>query len=113
MAQAVAQTPLAQPLQTSGSAVPNQPSACGYLTAEATQVLQVQEDFVAVNITTSGSTGLTLFITGPNGFSECHTTSDAAGTINAPGLLNQGRYSFYIGNANPGATTYQLTISQD
>lgn len=113
LAQSVAQTPLAQPLQTSGSTMPSQTSACGYLATGATQVLEVREDFAAVNITTSGSAGLTLFIEGPNGFSECHTTSDAAGTITAPGLLNRGRYSFYIGNTNPVSTTYQLTISQD
>jgi hypothetical protein len=113
LAQAVAQTPLAQPLQIQGSVSPSQPSACGVLPTEPTQVLEVTEDFAAISIATSGSPGLTLFVEGPNGFSECHITSDVAGTINAPGLLNRGRYRFYVGNANPVATSYQLTLSQD
>lgn len=113
LAQAIHQTPLAQPVQAQGSVTPSQPSACGFLSTSAAQVLDVREDFVAVNVVASGSPGLTLFIEGSNGFSECHTTSDPAGTVNAPGLLNRGRYSFYVGNANPLATTYQLTISQD
>lgn len=112
-AQAVAQTPLAQPLQSQGTVSPSQPSACGVLPAEPTQVLAVTEDFAAINIATSGSPGLTLFIEGPNGFSECHITSDPTGTINAPGLLNRGSYRFYVGNANPVTTSYQLTLSQD
>ncbi|MEB3289828.1 MAG: hypothetical protein VKI82_07925 [Leptolyngbya sp.] len=112
-AQSTAQTPLGQPIQTQGSVTPSQPSACGLRAPGATQVLDVREDFAAVNIAASGSPGLTLFIEGPNGFSECHTTSGASGAVNAPGLLNRGRYTFYIGNANPVATTYQLTISQD
>lgn len=113
LAQAVAQTPLGQPLQAQGSVTPNQPSACGFLAVDATQVLDVREDFAAVNVAVSGSPGLTLFIEGSNGFSECHTTSNPADTINAPGLLSQGRYRVYIGNTSPVSTTYQLTISQD
>lgn len=113
VAQAVAPTPLTQPIQTQGSVTPSQPSACGFLAPSATQVLEVREDFAAVNVNVSGSAGMTLFIEGPNGFRECHTTNGSAGTVNAPGLLNRGRYSFYVGNTNPVATTYQLTISQD
>ncbi|MFH7241231.1 MAG: hypothetical protein ACHWZW_00110 [Spirulina sp.] len=113
LAQAVAQTPLVQPLQIQGSVRPSQPSTCGVLPTEPTQVLEVTEDFAAISIATSGSPGLTLFVEGPNGFSECHITSDAAGTVNAPGLLNRGRYRFYVGNANPVPTAYQLTLSQD
>jgi hypothetical protein len=113
MAQAVAQTPLAAPLQVSGTVTPSQPSSCGVVATSAAQVLQVNEDFAAVNIATTGSQGLTLLIQGPNGFSECHTTSDAAGTINAPGLLNRGSYSFIVGNANATPTSYTLTISQN
>jgi hypothetical protein len=112
-AQALAQTPLSQPVQTQGSVIPSQSSACGLRAPESAQVLNVREEFAAVNILVSGSPGLTLFIEGPNGFSECHTTSGASGSVNAPGLLNRGRYTFYIGNASPVSTSYQLTISQN
>ncbi|QQE63866.1 hypothetical protein GFS31_05370 [Leptolyngbya sp. BL0902] len=113
LAQSVARTPLTQTVQAQGSVTPSQPSACGLRAPGAAQVLDVREDFTAVNIAVSGSPGLTLFIEGPEGFSECHTTSGPSGTVNAPGLLNRGRYTFYVGNANPVTTTYQLAISQD
>lgn len=113
VAQSVVPTPLTQPVQAQGSVTPSQSSACGFLSTQATQVLDVREDFVAVNVNVSGSAGITLFIEGPNGFRECHTTNGSAGMVNAPGLLNRGRYNFYVGNTNPVATTYQLTISQD
>lgn len=112
-AQTVAQTPLAQPVQVSGTLTPSRPSVCGYLGTTATQVLEVEDDFMAITVAASGSPGLTLWIEGPNGFSECHRTSDPAGTVNAPGLLNQGRHHVYIGNVNPVPTEYQLTISQN
>jgi hypothetical protein len=113
LAQAIISTPLGQPVQAQGSVTPSQSSTCGFLPTSATQVLDVQEDFAAVNVNVSGSAGITLFIEGPNGFRECHTTNDSSGTVNAPGLLNRGRYSFYVGNTNPVSTTYQLTLSQD
>jgi hypothetical protein len=113
IAQPIAQTPLTQAIQTSGSINPSRPSNCGFLADGAAQVLQVNEDFASVNIAVSGSSGLTLFIEGPNGFTECHATSGSTGTVNAPGLMNQGRYSFYVGNANPVPTSYTLTLSQN
>jgi hypothetical protein len=112
-AQPVAQTPLAQPAQTSGSINPNRPSDCGFLANSATQVLQVNEDFASVNIAMSGSSGLTLLIEGSNGFIECHRTAGSTANLNAPGLLNRGTYSFYVGNSNAVPTNYTLTISQN
>ncbi|HIK46837.1 MAG TPA: hypothetical protein IGR64_18475 [Leptolyngbyaceae cyanobacterium M65_K2018_010] len=113
LAQPVAQTPLPEPVQTSGTVNPGQSSNCGFIPSAATQVLQVNEDFASVNITVSGSGGLTLLIQGPGGFTECHTTSGPTANINAPGLLNRGSYSFYVGNANQVPTSYSLTISQN
>jgi hypothetical protein len=113
IAQSIAQTPLTQAIQANGSINPSRPSNCGFLADSAAQVLQVNEDFASVNIAVSGSSGLTLFIEGPNGFTECHTTSGATGTVNAPGLMNQGRYTFYVGNTNPVPTSYTLTLSQN
>lgn len=110
-AQPVAQTPLSQPIQTSGSVNPNRPSNCGVLGDGAVQVLQVNQDFAAVDIAVSGTSGLTLLIQGNNGFSECHT--GGGGAINAPGLLNRGTYSFFIGNSNQAPTSYNLTIREN
>ncbi|MGB3310985.1 MAG: hypothetical protein WBG32_09875 [Nodosilinea sp.] len=110
-AQPVAQTPLSQPVQTSGSVNPSRPSSCGVLGNGAVQVLQVTQDFAAVDIAVNGTSGLTLFIQGSNGFSECHT--GGGGTINAPGLLNQGTYSFFVGNSSQTPTSYSLTIREN
>ncbi|MEA5451667.1 hypothetical protein VB780_24030 [Leptolyngbya sp. CCNP1308] len=110
-AQPVAQTPLSQPVQASGSVNPSRPSNCGALGDGAVQILQVNQDFAAVDIAVSGTSGLTLLIQGNNGFSECHT--GGGGAINAPGLLNQGTYSFFIGNSNQTPTSYNLTISEN
>jgi hypothetical protein len=110
-AQPVAQTPLSQPVQTSGSVNPSRPSSCGVLGDGAVQILQVNQDFAAVDIAVSGTSGLTLFIQGNNGFSECHT--GGGGAINAPGLLNQGTYSFFIGNGTQTPTSYNLTIREN
>lgn len=110
-AQPVAQTPLSQPVETSGSVNPSRPSNCGVLSDSAVQVLQVNQDFAAVDIAVSGTSGLTLLIQGNNGFSECHT--GGGGAINAPGLLNRGTYSFFIGNSGQAPTSYNLTISEN
>ncbi|NJL44859.1 MAG: hypothetical protein HC922_02120 [Leptolyngbyaceae cyanobacterium SM2_3_12] len=114
MAQPVAQTPLAQPVQVSGSVIPSRSSNCGFLAEEAAQVLQVNEEFASVDITVSGDSGVTLLVEGSNGFMECLTTNALAGnTTSSPGLLNQGTYSFYVGNENQTPTAYNLVISQN
>lgn len=110
-AQPTAQTPLSQPVQTSGSVTPSRSSSCGVLGDSAVQVLQVTQDFAAVDIAVNGTSGLTLLIQGSNGFSECHTGGN--GTINAPGLLNQGTYSFFVGNSSQTPTNYNLTIREN
>ncbi len=108
-AQPTAQTPLTEPVQVSGSVEPSVGSSCGLRGAAAVQTLQVNQDFAAVEVAVSnGTNGLTLLIEGNNGFSECHTSSN--GTISAPGLLNRGTYSFYIGNNNSTTTSFNLTI---
>lgn len=110
-AQSIAQTPLTQPVQTSGSVDPNRTSNCGLIGDGPVQVLEVNQDFAAVDIAVEGTSGLTLLIQGNNGFSECHT--GGGGAINAPGLLNRGSYSFFIGNNNQTPTRYTLSISEN
>jgi hypothetical protein len=111
-AQPAAQTPLSAPVQVSGSVEPSRSSNCGFLSNSPVQTLQVTQDFAAVNIAVNnGTEGLTLFIQGNNGFSECHTSG--GGAISAPGLLNQGTYSFFIGNSSQTTTSYSLTISEN
>lgn len=110
-AQPIARTPLNEPVQTSGSVNPSRTSNCGLLGDGPVQVLEVDQDFAAVDIAVDGTSGLTLLIQGNNGFSECHT--GGGGSINAPGLLNRGSYSFFIGNSSQISTLYTLTISEN
>ncbi len=78
------------------------------------QNLQVNEDFASLDIEVSGESGVTLYIEGANGFMECFTTDNLSGSsIDAPGLLNRGSYSLYVGNNNQVTTTYSLTIRQN
>jgi hypothetical protein len=111
-AQPTAQTPLTEPVQVSGSVNPSVSSSCGLRGAAAVQTLQVNQDFAAVEVAiNNGTSGLTLLIEGNNGFSECHTSSN--GNISAPGLLNRGTYSFYVGNNTPTPTSFNLTIREN
>lgn len=117
--QSMERTPLSQPIQQGDSVTVNRRSNCGFLSEQPVQVLQVTEAFVSLDITVNGSSNnspndISLLIRGSNGFVECLRSDPYnPGTIQAPGLLNQGRYAFFIGNSQPGPTTYSLSISQD
>lgn len=114
VAQPAAQTPLDQPIQQSGSVDPSHSGSCGFLPTTPVQTLQVNEDFASLDIKVTGDSGITLYIEGSNGFMECFTTDNLSGsTIDAPGLLNRGNYSLFIGNNNPVATSYNLTVHQN
>lgn len=107
-------TPLSGSSEQSGLSGGGQSSACGNLPAAPSQTLHVTEAFAAIDITLQGEGALTLLITGPGGFSECRTTDRFnAGQINAPGLLNQGVYSIYVGNESGAQTPYTLSIRQN
>jgi len=117
--QSLERTPLRQPIQQSDSVTVSRRSNCGFLSDEPVQVLQVTETFVSLDIAVNGSSSnspndISLLIRGSNGFVECLRSDPYdPGRIQAPGLLNQGRYAFFIGNSQPGTTTYTLSIRQD
>jgi hypothetical protein len=114
LAQPTAQTPLSEPVQRSGSVNPQRSTNCGFLPNQPVQNLQVNEDFASLDISVTGDSGITLYIEGGNGFMECFTTDNLSGSsIDAPGLLNRGSYSFYVGNNNQVTTNYSLTIRQN
>jgi hypothetical protein len=114
VAQPTAQTPLSQPIQLSGSVTPDRSTSCGFLPNSPVQTLQVNEDFASLDIEVSGDSGITLYIEGSNGFMECFTTDNLSGSsIDAPGLLNRGNYSLFVGNSNQATTNYTLTIRQN
>lgn len=107
-------TPLTDAVQLSGVSGGSRASACGYLSDAPSQTLQVTEAFASLDITLQGEGSLTLLIEGPSGFSECRMLSGSGGNqISAPGLLNQGVYSLYVGNEGTAQTPYTLSIRQN
>jgi hypothetical protein len=107
-------TPLREVVQITGLSGGDQPSACGFLPERPSLVLTVTEPFASLEATLQSEGNVTLFIEGPGDFSECRTTDRFnPGTINAPGVLNQGVYRVYVGNESSTQTPYTLSIRQN
>ncbi|MEO1403737.1 MAG: hypothetical protein AAFV72_21170 [Cyanobacteria bacterium J06635_1] len=112
-AQAVAQTPLNASIQVTGNSGGGQTSSCGNIAANPNQQLRVTEPFASLNVEVSSTGDYTLFITGPNNFSECVLAHDFdGGIIQSPGVLNQGLYKIYVGDRNGASHPFTLEISQ-
>jgi hypothetical protein len=112
-AQTMAQTPLSSTVEVRGTSGGPQASSCGQIASSPNQRLQVTEPFASIDISVQSSGDYTLFIQGPNGFSECvlaHDFSD--GTIESPGVLNQGTYEIYVGNRSGASQPFTLRIQQ-
>jgi hypothetical protein len=110
-AQPTSQTPLSSPVEVTGTSGGSRSSSCGNLPETPSHTLRVSESFAAIDISAEAEGSFTLQITSPNGFSECLLSSD--GVINAPGVLNQGTYSIYVGSRSGGSYPYTLSIRQD
>ncbi|HEY9880178.1 MAG TPA: hypothetical protein V6D29_17110 [Leptolyngbyaceae cyanobacterium] len=112
--QTTVSTPLSAAVQTNGMSGGPQSSACGYIPTTPSQTVRVTESFASLNVSLQGEGSLTLLIQGPNGFNECRKTDQFnAGQISAPGVLDQGTYSLYVGNESTAQTPYTLSISQN
>ena len=108
------QTPLQSPVQVSGVSGGSQSSSCGFIANTPNHVLQVTEQFAPLDIQVTSTGDFTLFISGPDGFSECVMAHNFdQGAINAPGLLNRGDYSIFIGDRNGQSNPYRLSIQQN
>ena len=108
------QTPLQSPIQVSGVTGGSQSSSCGFISNTPSQVLQVTEPFAPIDIQVTSTGDFTLFISGPDGFSECVMANNFdQGVINAPGLLNQGAYSIFVGDRNGQSNPFSLSIQQN
>ncbi|MGC1306749.1 MAG: hypothetical protein WA885_05935 [Phormidesmis sp.] len=112
-AQATIRTPLSAPVESSGMTGGSQGSACGNINPAAGQTIQVTESFASLSFEVKSEGNYTLFITGPDGFSECIFAHNYdGGVIKAPGLLNQGQYRVFVGDRSGSSNPYTLSISQ-
>ena len=117
LSQSAITTPMSSSVTVEGLSGGSTSGSCGYMSDTANQVIQVNEEFASLDIQVSAvdNSGnpvdtLTLMIDGP-GFSECLQTN--SGSIEAPGLLDQGTYEIYVGDSSGNRYNYELTISQN
>ena len=113
VAQSIARTPLAAPVELSGQSGGNQASACGNINPSAGHTVRVTESFASLDFEVQSQGNYTLLIKGPGGFQECVFAHNYdGGVIKSPGLLNQGEYQVFVGDRNGERHPYTLSISQ-
>lgn len=105
------QTPLAAPLTISGNSGGSQASQCGFIPTQPNQVLVVSQPS-PLRIKLQGQGQPTLWITGPS--NRCVMADAAAnGTIEIPGVWEQGTYSVFVGDLAQGSHPFTLSITQE
>ena len=111
--QNIARTPLNDAIEVTGNSGGEQPSDCGFIASAPNYQLQITEPFASLNVEVASTGDYTLFITGPDNFSECVLAHDFdGGVIQAPGVLNEGFYDIYVGDRNGVSHPFTLLISQ-
>ncbi len=113
-AQSTVRTPLAAPVQLTGTTGGSQVDpACGNIDPAAGQTVQVTEALASLSFEVQSEGDYTLLITGPNDFRECvFAHNHDGGVIKSPGLLNQGDYRVYVGDRSGESHPYTLSITQ-
>ncbi|HEY9661189.1 MAG TPA: hypothetical protein V6C65_22275 [Allocoleopsis sp.] len=105
------QTPLATPVTVSGSSGGAQASECGYIPGAPSQVITVNQP-TPLRFKLQGQGQPTLWITGP--VNRCvMADSLSGGTIELPGMWEQGTYSVYVGDTSQNSYPYTLSITQE
>jgi hypothetical protein len=105
------QTPLTAPITVSGNSGGPQQSQCGFIPAEPSQVIVVDQPS-PLRLKLQGQGQPTLWITGPS--SRCVIADTAAnGVIEVPGVWEQGTYSVFVGNMAQSSQPYTLSITQE
>jgi hypothetical protein len=105
------QTPLSAPITVSGNSGGSQASQCGFIPTEPSQVIVVDQPS-PLRIKLQGQGQPTLWITGPS--NRCVMADSAAGgTIEVPGVWEQGTYSVFVGDMAQGSHPYTLSITQE
>lgn len=105
------QTPLGAPVTVSGNSGGSHASECGYLPDAPTQVIKVNQP-TPLRFKLQGQGQPTLWITGP--VNRCVMADNlSGGTIELPGMWEQGTYSVYVGDTNQSSHPYTLSITQE
>lgn len=112
--QTVVSTPLSGSVVVQGQSGGSQSSSCGSLPAVPHREVQVTQPFTTLRFQVSGAPSATLFVTGGNGQTHCVMADRySGGTIEIPGLWNEGRYSVFVGEQGSGSHPFTLTIVQE
>lgn len=105
------QTPLASPVTVTGSSGGAEASQCGYIPGSPSQVVVVNQP-TPLRFRLQGQGQPTLWITGP--VNRCvMADSFSGGTIEVPGVWEQGTYSVYVGDLGQSSHPYTLSITQE
>jgi hypothetical protein len=108
------QTPLSAPVVVQGSSSGPQSGQCSVASDTPTQVIRVTEAFTSLRFSIQGSGQPTLLITGPGGHNQCvQADSLSGGTIQVPGVWEQGTYSLFVGDRTQGSHPFTLSITQE
>lgn len=109
-----ARTPLNSPIVISGNTGGSQSneSCRGFKFPNApNQVVQVTEAATSLRFSVEGSNQMAVLITGP-GNPLC-IPAESSGTIQVPGVWQQGTYSVFVGDRSNGNTPFTLSITQE
>lgn len=105
------QTPLAAPVTVTGTSGGAQSSECGFISGTPSQVVTVNQPTpLRFKLESQGQP--TLWITGP--VNRCVMADGlSGGTIELPGVWEQGTYSVYVGDSNQANYPFTLSITQE
>lgn len=106
-------TPLQSAVTLQGTSGGSRSSSCGYISGRPNHQVQVTESFTSLRFRVESGGQPTLFIQSPNGQSECAMADGfSGGSIEIPGVWEQGTYSVYVGDRAGGSHNYTLSIRQ-
>ncbi len=106
-------TPLQSAVTLRGTSGGARSSSCGNISNQPNHQVQVTEAFTSLRFRVESGGQPTLFIQSSNGQSECVMADGfSGGSIEIPGVWEQGTYSVYVGDRSGQSHNYTLSIRQ-
>ncbi|MEB3355336.1 MAG: hypothetical protein VKK04_01220 [Synechococcales bacterium] len=107
-------TPIQSGYTSRGNSGGPQSGQCGFTAAQPNLRLEVTEPLASLRFRVEGGGAPTLMITNGRGRSECVMSDNlSGGTIELPGVWEQGVYDVYVGDRSGNSHSYTLSISQE